>query len=242
MENTSKQVCVIMQELKQLEDMERAHKQQSFFKTGIGEYGEGDIFLGVKVPLQRKISKRHYANTETEDIRTLLSSPVHEHRLTGTFILVLKYQKTQNESEKEKLKNFYIENTAGFNNWDLVDSSAHQILGHWLYQKDKSILYRLAESDNLWEQRIAMVACMHDIKKGEFDTALDIATILLHHKHDLIHKAVGWMLREIGKIDMNTGEAFLKAYYREMPRTMLRYAIEKFPEEKRQAYLKGDIC
>ncbi|MGM0626066.1 MAG: DNA alkylation repair protein [Bacteroidota bacterium] len=242
MENTGKQASVIMQELKQLEDMKRAHKQQSFFKTGKGDYGEGDIFLGVKVPWQRKISKRHYANTETEDIRTLLSSPVHEHRLTGTFILVLKYQKTRDKAEKENLKDVYLDNTAAFNNWDLVDSSAHHILGHWLHDKsDKKILYHLARSEDLWEQRIAMIACMYDIKKGRFETAFDIAEILLYHKHDLIHKAVGWMLREIGKKDADAEESFLKKHYREMPRTMLRYAIERFPDEKRQAYLKGEI-
>jgi 3-methyladenine DNA glycosylase AlkD len=232
----------IQSSLKKYGNPEKAKQQMRFFKTGKNEYGEGDVFMGVKVPDQRKISKTFYAECSLQDIDVLLNSKIHETRLTALFILVLQYQKSKSEAKREQIVSFYLHHTKRINNWDLVDSSAHHILGHYLHNKtDKTVLFKLATSGYLWEERIAMIACMYDIKKESYDTALEIAGILLHHKHDLIHKAVGWMLKEISKKDMQVTETFLSEHYQNMPRTMLRYAIEKFPETKRQAYLKDRI-
>jgi len=218
-----------------LQDPEKATQLSRFFKTGKGEYGEGDIFLGIKVPEQRKLAKK-YSGLPLDDIGHLLNSTIHEHRLTSLFILVLKYNKGDKKGKKAVV-DFYISNLKHVNNWDLVDSSAPYILGNYLLDNDRTILYRLASSDNLWERRIAILSTFSFIKNNQYEDALNISEILIFDEHDLIHKAVGWMLREIGKRDIKTEEEFLQKHYHEMPRTMLRYAIEKFDEEKRKFYL-----
>lgn len=210
---------------------------QRFFKTGPGEYGEGDKFLGIKVPILRKLS-RAYKTLPHSDLQKLLNSKIHEERMIALFILRIQYEKGQ---EQEKCVNLYLKNTRFINNWDLVDTSAHYILGHWLLERDRKILYTFARSKNLWEKRIAILSCFAFIRKNDFQDALKIAEILLKDKHDLMHKAVGWMLREIGNRNRPTEEKFLQKHYKNMPRTMLRYAIEKFQEELRQAYLKGTL-
>jgi 3-methyladenine DNA glycosylase AlkD len=226
-------------DLKKEANKEQAVNLQRFFKTGKGEYGEGDIFYGIKVPLQRAIAKKH-RDLSLSELQELLNSPVHEERLVSLFILVDQYGKGD-EKMKEKIFNFYLKNTLKINNWDLVDLSAPKIVGAHLFNRDKSILFKLAGSSNLWEKRIAILSTMFFIKNLHFETTLKISEILLKDKHDLIHKGVGWMLREVGNKDLAVEEKFLKKYYRQMPRTMLRYAIEKFPETKRKAYLKGNI-
>lgn len=208
-----------------------------FFKTGKGEYGGGDVFLGISVPKQRKIAKK-YINADLKDVEKLLQSKIHEHRLTTLLIAVAKYQKADDKGKKE-IVNFYLRNTRWINNWDLVDLSAEKILGAYLFNKDRSILYKLADSKNLWERRIAILSTFYFIKNNQFTDALKISEVLLKDGHDLIHKAVGWMLREIGKRNQAVAEKFLLKYYKRMPRTMLRYAIEKFSERKRKMYLKA---
>jgi len=229
----------LKREIKKNANPQKAELLQRFFKTGPGEYGEGDIFLGIMVPVQRAIAKK-YKELSLKDIRKLLNSNIHEERLIALLILVEQYKKG-NEQKKEDIFTFYHLNRKRINNWDLVDLTAHIISGSYLMNKDKSILYKLAESENIWERRIAVISTFHFIKNNVFDHSLGIAEKLLNDKHDLIHKAVGWMLREIGNRDMNTEEGFLEKHYKKMPRTMLRYAIEKFPEKKRLAYLKGNI-
>jgi 3-methyladenine DNA glycosylase AlkD len=225
----------IKRDLLQLSNPEKAKKLSGFFKTGKGQYGEGDIFLGIPVPEQRKVAKK-YIDLSLNDIQELLSSKIHEHRLTSLIILVTKYEKTDN-SGKDEIFSFYLKNTEKINNWDLVDLSAPKIVGDYLFNKDTSILFKLAKSDNLWERRIAILSTFKFIRNNDFEDALSISELLLHDKHDLIHKAVGWMLREIGKRDQEIEERFLSKYYMHMPRTMLRYAIEKFDENKRKFYL-----
>ena len=225
----------ITTDFQNLQDPEKAKQLSRYFKTGKGEYGEGDIFLGIKVPEQRKLAKK-YSGLPLDDIGHLLKSTIHEYRLTCLFILVLKYNK-EDEKGKMEVVDFYISNLKHVNNWDLVDSSAPYILGNFLLDKDRSILFRLANSDNLWERRIAMLSTFAFIKNNQYEDALKISGILIFDQHDIIHKAVGWMLREIGKRDIKTEEEFLQKHYHEMPRTMLRYAIEKFDEEKRKFYL-----
>ncbi len=212
---------------------------QWFFKTGKGDYGEGDVFAGLRVPTQRKLA-REFNDLTLKDLKTLLNSPVHEERLISLFILVDKYEKG-NEQEKESVFTFYLKSRSGINNWDLVDLSAPKIMGKHLLNKDRSLLFKFAVSKNLWERRIAMLSTFEFIRNNDFNTTLKIAQLLLEEKHDLIHKAVGWMLREVGKRDLETEEGFLKLHYKMMPRTMLRYAIEKFPESKRKKYLQGKI-
>ena len=212
---------------------------QRSFKTGPGEYGEGDRFLGLKVPVLRNIARQHLGLSFNE-LQELINSPVHEERMSALMILVIRFPKS-NSNEQKKAFKFYIKNAKKINNWDLVDLSAPQIAGGYLIDKDKGILEKLANSKNLWEKRISILAAFQFIKYKQFDTALKLAEILLMDEHDLIHKAVGWMLREIGKRDLETEENFLKSRYNKMPRTMLRYAIEKFPEIKRKAYLLGKI-
>ena len=229
----------IEKRLKQLANRETAEIQQKFFKTGPGEYGEGDIFIGVRVPDLRKLAKEFQDLTFSE-VRALLASSIHEERLLGLLILVRKYA-SSDEITKKKIYELYLENTPFINSWDLVDGSAHHIVGAFLMDKNKASLYRLAKSENLWERRIAIISTFHFIKHDQYQETLKIAKILLTDPEDLIHKAVGWMLREIGKRDGVTEETFLKKHYMKMPRTMLRYAIEKFPEPKRQKYLKGKI-
>jgi len=215
----------------------KAEHSLRFFRTGPGEYGEGDQFIGVTVPEQRKIARR-YRDLPISEVSILLKHPIHECRLTALFILTDRF-KRGSDQEKETIAELYLQNTRYVNNWDLVDSSAHFILGPWLETRDRSLLDQLAASSPLWDQRIAMLACYHYIRHNDFTDALRIADALVNHPHDLIHKAVGWMLREVGNRDISVEERFLIPRYRTMPRTMLRYAIEKFPEERRKAYLAG---
>jgi 3-methyladenine DNA glycosylase AlkD len=224
----------IKKEMEKLKNPKQAEVLQRFFKTGKGQYGYGDIFLGIKVPVQRKVAQK-YLELELKHLQKLLNSKIHEHRLTALFILVDLYKKAKN---KKEIFDFYLQNTKGINNWDLVDLSAPQIVGDYLLDKPRKVLYKLAKSKHLWEKRIAILATHAFIKKGEFEDTLKIAEILLKDKHDLIHKAVGWMLREVGKRSQKTEEKFLNKFYKEMPRTMLRYAIERFSEEKRKYYMK----
>jgi 3-methyladenine DNA glycosylase AlkD len=229
----------IKKEIKKNANPIKAVGLQRFFKTGPGEYGEGDIFHGIMVPVQRSIAKK-YIGLALSDIKELLYSDHHEERLIALLILVEQYKKGSAQSQ-EDIFTFYHLHRKRINNWDLIDLTADRISGSYLMDKDKTLLYKLAVSKNFWERRIAVMSTFHFIKNRQFDDALSIAQILLNDEHDLIHKAVGWMLREIGKRDLNTEESFLKKYYKKMPRTMLRYAIEKFPEQKRLAYLKGTI-
>lgn len=218
---------------------DHAKTMQWFFKTGKGEYGEGDKFVGIKVPVQRKIAKQ-FGELDLEDLQKLLNSQIHEERLISLLILVEKYDKAD-EKVKEKIYRFYKKNRRKINNWDLVDLSAPKIMGNHLLNRDKQILYKFAHSKNLWEKRISIISTYSFIKNNDFNTTLEISDILLNDAHDLIHKAVGWMLREVGKKDLKTLEKFLKPRYNKMPRTMLRYSIEKFPEKKRKKYLKGEM-
>ena len=229
----------IRHRLKQLASRETAEILEKFFKTGPGEYGEGDTFIGVRVPDLRKLAKE-FKETSTPDVVTLLTSPIHEERFLGLVMLIRDFE-CGDDAEKKKVYELYLENTSFINSWDLVDGSAHHIVGAFLLDKDKAPLYRLATSQNLWERRIAIISTFYFIKHDQFQETLEIAKILLSDAEDLIHKAVGWMLREVGKRDMELEESFLKKHYMKMPRTMLRYAIEKFPEPKRQRYLKGNI-
>jgi len=215
-----------------------AHSMR-FFKTGKGEYGEGDLFLGIRVPVIRKQIKI-YSDLTINEAVDLLKSPYHEIRLFSVLLLVDKYKKADIK-EKKSIYQIYLKNIKYINNWDIVDSSASSIVGDFLLNRDKSKLYQLANSKNLWQRRIAIIASFHFIKHHQYDDSLKLATVLLHDKEDLVHKAVGWMLREIGNRNLNIEEEFLKAHYREMPRTMLRYAIEKFPETKRKAYLNAKV-
>ncbi|MBM3200070.1 DNA alkylation repair protein [Candidatus Woesearchaeota archaeon] len=225
----------LKKDLERLRDEKKAVDLARFFKTGKGEYGEGDVFLGIIVPKQRIVAKK-YQNMSLKETAELLSSKVHEHRLTALFILVLKYKKSDVRG-KEEIKDVYLKNFRYVNNWDLVDLSAPRILGSYLLDKDRSLLYKLAKSRNIWERRIAVLSTSMFIYHNQFEEALEISEMLLGDEHDLIHKAVGWMLREIGKRDMKAEEKFLDNHYKKMPRTMLRYAIEKFPEPKRKHYL-----
>jgi len=223
------------EELKSKANSEKAKILSGFFKTGKGEYGEGDVFLGVVVPELRKIAKK-YSGIDSMEVGELLNSKIHEERLCALFILIGHYKKADLE-QREKIVRFYLANTKNINNWDLVDLSAPNILGDYLLDKDRVVLYRLVKSENLWERRIAVLLTFTFIREGQFKDSLRIFAILLKDKHDLIHKAVGWMLREIGKRDVNVLRAFLNKHYKEMPRTMLRYAIEKLDEKERKGFL-----
>lgn len=246
----------LKKDIEMLADPEKAVFLRRFFKTGKGEYGEGDVFLGITVPKQRLLAKK-YQTLALSDLQSLLNSEIHEYRLLALIILVEKYKKAaakRDVTEKEAIIDFYLTNTKQINNWDLVDLSADKILGEYLFEKKYSsdqssydkvpgkgnrsnILELLARSENLWEKRIAILSTFAFIKKNHFEETLETAGILLYDKHDLIQKALGWMLREIGKRDLETEEKFLKKYYKTMSRTMLRYAIEHFHEEKRKFYL-----
>lgn len=226
-------------DLKKLASKEDARFLQRFFKTGIGQYGEGDKFLGIRVPVLRKLAKQ-YNGVSIDDAVRLLCSEFHEERMLALIIMVNRFKKGE-AKEKEALYRLYLTHTKYINNWDLVDTSAEHIVGAHLLNRDRKPLYDLAISDDLWERRIAILATFHFIRRYQFDDALSISRILLNDREDLIHKAVGWMLREIGKRDIKAEESFLIKHYQTMPRTMLRYAIEKFPEEKRQKYLRGEI-
>lgn len=216
--------------------LQKAKDLSRFFKTGAGEYGEGDKFLGIVVPIQRKIIREFWNKITLNDTEKLLQNPYHECRLTALLILVAKYKKGSGE-DRTKIVKMYSRNTRYINNWDLVDLSARDIIGAYYFDKPKHELYKLARSKLLWERRIAIIATSYFIGKHQFDDTLKIAEILLHDKHDLVHKAVGWMLREVGKRDQKAEEQFLQKHHKVMPRTMLRYAIEKFDEEKRKYYM-----
>lgn len=223
-------------ELKNAADPERAKNLSWFFKTGKGEYGEGDIFIGIKVPELREISKK-YQNLDLKDLQKLLNSKIHEHRLSALMILRMQYQKSNIKDQREIVR-FYLKNTKKINNWDLVDLSCHYILGNYLLNRDRKILYKLARSKNLWEKRISIITTFAFIHEKQFEDSLKISEILLNDDNDLIHKAVGWVLRELGKKDKKIETNFLNKYNKTMPRTMLRYAIEKFSEKERKFYLK----
>jgi len=223
-------------ELRKYADKEKAKLLLRFFKTGPGAYAEGDIFLGVMVPFTRKVVKQ-FQDLPLSDVIKLLRSKIHEERLLALLILGRQFNKADVKA-KEKIYKAYLANTKFINNWDLVDLSAPQIVGEFLIDKDRQILYRLAKSPLLWERRIAILATFAFIRLGDFDDVFGIAKLLLCDKEDLIHKACGWMLRETGKRDSVAEELFLDKHYRRMPRTMLRHAIEKFPENKRKAYLR----
>lgn len=229
------EISQLKTELKKAANPKQAELLQRFFKTGRGEYGDGDVFLGIKVPVLRSIAKK--CTLTLAEIQQLLNSKIHEHRMCALFILNDMYKKAGNKT-KEKIFNLYMKNYSNVNNWDLVDLSAPNIAGDYLMDADRAILYRFAESSNIWKKRIAVLATFTFIRNNQFKDVYNIAKILLKDKHDLIHKAVGWMLREAGKRNQALEENFLKKHYKTMPRTMLRYAIEKFPEEKRKFYLK----
>lgn len=229
----------VREALRDASDPEKAAFYPTFFKAGKGEYAEGDRFIGVVVPEQRKIAKR-FRELPMRGVQSLLKDPFHECRLTGLLILAEKFRRGD-EDERARIVDCYIGHLDWVNNWDLVDSSAYPILGAWLIDRDRGILGELARSGHLWRQRVAIIATLAFIKADEYDDTLEIADLLLHHEHDLIHKAVGWMLREVGQRNQEVEEGFLLTRYKGMPRTMLRYAIEKFPEERRKAYLSGDV-
>ncbi len=229
----------IQSQLTKLSNAEDGLFLQRFFKTGPGQYGEGDLFRGIRVPVLRKLAKT-YQGIPVEQTQLLLQSAYHEDRLLALLMLVLKYAKAD-EPGKSGIYALYLGHTRCINNWDLVDASAEHIVGAYLSDRSREPLYQLARSGSIWERRIAMLSTFHFIKRGECAETVKVAEILLTDKEDLIHKAVGWMLREVGKRDSQREESFLTAHYRQMPRTMLRYAIERFPEEKRQRYLKGAV-
>lgn len=229
----------IIEHLEGLADSEIAAHSQRFFKTGKGEYGYGDKFLGIRVPILRKAAKLFQAVSET-DITKLLKSDYHEVRLLSLLILVGQFSRGS-EDEKEIIYNLYLNHTNYINNWDLVDTSAHNIVGVWLTERNRSKLYELANSKSLWERRISIISTFYFIKNSDYRDTLKISEILINDSEDLIHKAVGWMLREIGNRDQEVEEKFLIKHYKQMPRTMLRYSIEKFSKERRQEYLRGEI-
>lgn len=231
---------LIKKELHRLAKPEKIAIYQNFFKTGKGEYAEGDVFIGVTVPDTRKVAQ-NFVDIKREELLPLLNSKIHEERMCGLMILTYQYSKTKEESEHKKIVDFYLKHKYAGNNWDLIDCISDRILGIWLLERDKSILYKLAKSKNLWDRRIAIISTFYFIKNNKFEETLKISEILLNDKHDLIHKAVGWMLREVGKKDEKVLKIFLKKHYKAMPRTMLRYAIERFSEKVRKAYLKGEI-
>ena len=230
---------IIHNDLLQLANEQIAEHSQRFFKTGKGEYGEGDIFLGIRVPLLRRLVKK-YGGISIAEVRKLLHSKFHEERLLAVLMLVQLF-KSADESVQKQVYDLYLENTEFINNWDIVDISASNIVGAHLYEKDKAPLYDLVQSKNLWERRISIISTFYFIRQNEFDDTLKLAKILLNDKEDLIHKAVGWMLREVGKREIEFEEEFLQEHYKIMPRTMLRYAIEKFTETSRKMYLRGEI-
>ncbi len=229
----------VISHLKNLADKETAAHSQRYFKTGEGEYGHGDVFLGIRVPVVRKTVKQFPALTLTE-IRKLLKSNYHEVRLFA--LLLLGHQFSRGDvATQARIYNLYLKQTRYINNWDLVDTTAPHIVGAWLLDNDRAVLYTLAKSKQLWERRIAIMATYWFIKHDQFNDTFKIASILINDPEDLIHKAVGWMLREVGNRNQRKEEDFLKKHYKQMPRTMLRYAIEKFSQTRRQAWLRGRV-
>ena len=223
--------------LKRIADPRRAKLQLRFFKTGVGEYGAGDRFLGITVPALRALA-RQYRDLTLKDVDSLLRSPWHEERLLALLLWVDQYRRGDVD-RRRRIYNKYLRSTRHINNWDVVDVSAEHVVGAFLADKDKRVLFRLARSANLWERRIAILATFHFIRHDRFTEILKIATLLLHDEHDLIHKAVGWMLREVGKRDRPRLERFVIRHQNNMPRTMLRYAIEHLPAQRRRCYLQG---
>jgi len=233
--------CII-DELVSLKNPGKAHILQRFFKTDKGQYGEGDVFLGITVPQIRALVKK-YKMIDVSEIQTLLLSQYHECRMAGLFFLINVFNEKKNENETKKIYDFYIKNVDYINNWDLVDLSAPNIIGHYLFEKERSDLHVFAKTNHLWLQRISIVSTYYFIRHDDLHTTFEISSILQNHPHDLIHKAVGWMLREAGKKNFEAEYQYLtiNKRYQNMPRTMLRYAIEKFPEELRQNFLKNNI-
>jgi len=229
----------IRKRLRDLEDKEKAKILQRFFKTGPGQYGEGDLFLGIPVPLLRKLC-RDCGNVALREVEALLKSSVHEERLLALLILIREYN-GEDESGKKRIYTLYLKSARWVNNWDLVDLSAPSIVGDFLKNRSRKPLYALAKSPALWKRRIAILATFRFIKEQQFDDTLRISEVLLCDKEDPIQKAVGWMLREVGKRNQAAEEAFLKEHCRQMPRVMLRYAIERFAARKRELYMKGRI-
>lgn len=230
----------IKKDLSNVSSRSRAEASKRFFKTAKGQYGYGDMFIGIKVPDQRIVARK-YKNLSLIEIKKLLSSKVHEYRLTALLILVLQYKSANTQSRMQIVK-FYLTHKKWVNNWDLVDSSAGYILGDYLSdKKDRKILYKLVTSQNIWDRRIAIVATQAFIAKNDFRDTLRLAEILLTDTHDLIHKATGWMLREVGKRSLPDLKKFLDKHAHEMPRTMLRYAIEKFSEVERNHYIESKL-
>lgn len=228
--------AAVRRDLRKAADPLKGKFLQRFFKTGPGEYAEGDQFLGVTVPQQRLVVRQH-RGMPLGEIRKLLRSKVHEERLVALLVLVWQYPRAD-ERGRRRIFELYLRNTRYINNWDLVDCSAHHIVGPWLEKRPRTLLDKFARSSSLWERRIAVLATLHYIRQGGFADTLRIARTLLRDEHDLIHKAVGWMLREVGNRDRAAEEAFLAKHASAMPRTMLRYAIEKFPEPLRQRYMR----
>ena len=232
----------ILEALQFLSSPEKKEFLPYFFKTGKGQYAEGDHFIGVVVPDSRKLVKEYWQKATLDDVQEILKSEFHEMRLVALLILVTKFEKTKDEKEKKTLVDFYLKNTKYINNWDLVDTSCYKILGRYCFEnQDSKLLDKLSESENMWEMRMAIVATMHHIKKGKFEVTKAFALKNLKHPHDLMHKANGWLLREMGNKNETELLDFLNMHYKEMPRTCLRYAIEKLEEEVRQNYLKGKI-
>ena len=225
--------------LRKLGDAADARHLQRFFKTGKGEYGEGDRFLGIRVPVVRRCVT-DFRDVDPAEVLKLLKSRWHEARLLALLLLVDRYRRGT-DKDRRAVYRAYLANTAYVNNWDLVDLTAHHIVGAYLFGRSRMPLYRLARSGDLWERRISIVSTFYFIRYNDYADSLGLAEVLLNDGHDLIHKAVGWVLREVGKSDLRQEETFLAKHYRKMPRTMLRYAIERFPENRRQAYLKGKI-
>ncbi len=233
-------VCLeIIARLESLANPEIAKHSQRFFKTGKGEYGYGDKFLGIRVPILRKTAKL-FQETSIAEMTRLLKSEFHEVRLLALLILVGQYSKAS-ENKKEAIYNFYLNHTKYINNWDLVDSSAYKIVGAWLFDKDRTALYELSKSKLRWDRRIAIISTYYFIREGDFHDILELSKILINDSEDLMHKAVGWMLREVGNRDRKLEENYLNQHYMQMPRTMLRYSIEKFSKKRRQEYLKGEV-
>lgn len=230
----------IKKDLASLADPEYAQHGQRFFKTGKGEYGYGDKFIGIRMPDLRVLTK-NYIDLGFVDISKLIKSKIHEERLAGLLILVNQYKAAKEETQKDRIYNFYIKHFKHINNWDLVDVTCPHIVGPHLMNKNRKVLVDWARSEHLWTKRIAIVSNWWFIRNGDISSVFKISRILLNDEHDLIHKAVGWMLREAGKKDRKALEKFLQRHYENMPRTMLRYAIEMFPESRRQKYLKGRI-
>ncbi|MFA5987307.1 MAG: DNA alkylation repair protein [Candidatus Paceibacterota bacterium] len=233
-------VDLVKKDLRKFEDKKRAKNLSWFFKTEKGGYGEGDKFIGLKVPEARSVAKKYFDAMTLKDVADLLKSVYHEDRQVALFILVYKFQK-ETQGDQEKIFNLYVKNTGRINNWDLVDCSAPYIVGPWLYSRDRSLLYKYAKSKNLWERRIAIISTAYFIRQKDFRDTIKICEILIKYSHDLIHKATGWMLREVGNRDQKVLRGFLDQHLAAMPRTMLRYAIEKLPETIRLCYLKKPI-